>query len=66
MANTQSNIKVSFSNLRDFIQSAMESQGLPKADALKVASLMAEAAIQGSDGLGCIRLAQYINRILPG
>ena len=66
MANTQTNIKVSFSNLRDFIQSAMESQGLPKADALKVASLMAEADMQGSDGHGVIRLPQYIKRIRAG
>ena len=66
MANNQSNIKVSFSNLRDFIQSALESQGLPKADAIKVASLMAEADMQGSDGHGVIRLPQYIKRIRAG
>jgi LDH2 family malate/lactate/ureidoglycolate dehydrogenase len=66
MTTNQSNCLVSYSNLRDFICSAMLSQGLPDADALKIASLMAEADMQGSDGHGVIRLPQYIKRIRAG
>lgn len=52
--------------LRRFVQSALVSQGLPDADALKVAGLMADADLQGSDGHGVIRLPQYIKRIRAG
>jgi LDH2 family malate/lactate/ureidoglycolate dehydrogenase len=59
-------VAVRFDALRDFIQAALASQGLPEADARKVASLMAEADMQGSDGHGVIRLPQYIKRIRAG
>lgn len=59
-------VAVPFEKLRDFIQTALASQGLPQADALTVASLMAEADLQGSDGHGVIRLPQYIKRIRAG
>jgi LDH2 family malate/lactate/ureidoglycolate dehydrogenase len=52
--------------LRDFIASAFQAEGLPAADALKVARLMAEADLQGSDGHGVIRLVPYIKRIQQG
>jgi LDH2 family malate/lactate/ureidoglycolate dehydrogenase len=52
--------------LRDFIARAFESVGMPAADALSVASLMAEADLQGSDGHGVIRLPQYVRRIRAG
>jgi len=52
--------------LQRFIQSALLSQGLPEADAERVAALMTEADLQGSDGHGVIRLPQYIKRIQAG
>jgi L-2-hydroxycarboxylate dehydrogenase (NAD+) len=52
--------------LRDFIRHAFVSQGLPLQDATTVATLMAEADLQGSDGHGVIRLPQYIKRIQSG
>ena len=52
--------------LRRFICTAYISQGLPAADADKVAGLMADADLQGSDGHGVIRLPQYIKRIRAG
>lgn len=52
--------------LRNFIQSAFVSQGFPEADARTIASLMAEADLQGSDGHGVIRLPQYMKRIRAG
>jgi LDH2 family malate/lactate/ureidoglycolate dehydrogenase len=55
-----------FSELQQFIQNALASQGLPQEDALKVSQLMAEADLQGSDGHGIIRLPQYIKRIQAG
>lgn len=55
-----------FSELQQFIQNALTSQGLPQEDALKVSQLMAEADLQGSDGHGIIRLPQYIKRIQAG
>jgi LDH2 family malate/lactate/ureidoglycolate dehydrogenase len=57
---------VSFEALKGFIQSAFQSQGLPEAHAQQVATLMAEADLQGSDGHGVIRLPQYIKRIRAG
>lgn len=52
--------------LRQFIESAFIRQGLPAADAALVASLMAEADLQGSDGHGVIRLPQYSKRLRAG
>ncbi len=66
MTSSNPTVTVAYDALRDFIQSALVSQGLPVADALTVASLMAEADMQGSDGHGVIRLPQYIKRIRAG
>lgn len=57
---------VTFEALRGFIESAFLAQGLPPADAAQVAALMAEADLQGSDGHGVIRLAQYSKRLQAG
>ncbi|MEY3487028.1 MAG: hypothetical protein RL075_1033 [Pseudomonadota bacterium] len=65
--NTHANSTIlSFEAIRNFIEAALSSQGLPPADALKVATLMAEADMQGSDGHGVIRLPMYIKRIQAG
>jgi L-2-hydroxycarboxylate dehydrogenase (NAD+) len=63
---TSNSTWLNFDELRDFIQAAFSSQGLPEADAKAVATLMAEADLQGSDGHGVIRLPQYIKRIRAG
>jgi LDH2 family malate/lactate/ureidoglycolate dehydrogenase len=57
---------VPYGRLRDFIARAVGKAGMPHADALTVASLMAEADLQGSDGHGVIRLPQYLRRIRAG
>lgn len=57
---------VSPDTLRQFIQAAFVSQGFPQADAQTIATLMAEADLQGSDGHGVIRLPQYMKRIRAG
>ena len=59
-------IRVSFENLRDFMDRAFRKAGLPDADASTIATLMAEAELQGSDGHGAIRLAPYLRRIREG
>ena len=58
--------RVSYASLRDFICVAFEKTGLPKADAMTMGSLMAEADLQGSDGHGVIRLIPYIRRFKAG
>src|SRR6266702_5784937 len=58
--------RVGFDPLRDFIGASLRRLGLPDQDALTVASLMAEADLQGSDGHGVIRLPQYARRIRAG
>lgn len=59
-------VRVSHEQLRLFIARAFEAEGLPAADAMQIATLMAEADLQGSDGHGVIRLAPYIKRIQQG
>ena len=66
MSNPSQSPRVSFEGLRDFIRAAFVAQGLPEADAVQVAGLMAEADLQGSDGHGVIRLPQYTRRIQAG
>jgi len=63
---SETSISVSFERLRAFIAASFEPLGLPAADALSVATLMAEADLQGSDGHGVIRLPQYARRIQAG
>ena len=58
--------RVSFAALRHFISASLRRLGLSDPDALTVASLMAEADLQGSDGHGVIRLPQYARRIRAG
>ena len=53
-------------NLRRFIAAALVRVGLPDKDADRVATLMTEADMQGSDGHGAIRLPQYLQRIEAG
>ena len=52
--------------MRAFIARAFEAEGIPAPDAAKIASLMAEADLQGSDGHGVIRLVPYLKRIQQG
>jgi L-2-hydroxycarboxylate dehydrogenase (NAD+) len=59
-------VRADFSGLRDFIAAAFRRLGMPDADAITVAALMAEADLQGSDGHGVIRLPQYARRIRAG
>jgi L-2-hydroxycarboxylate dehydrogenase (NAD+) len=59
-------VRVSHEQLRLFIARAFEAEGLPASDAMQIATLMAEADLQGSDGHGVIRLAPYIKRIQQG
>jgi LDH2 family malate/lactate/ureidoglycolate dehydrogenase len=59
-------IRVDYARLRYFIALAFETVGMPAADARTVAALMAEADLQGSEGHGVIRLAQYVRRIRAG
>ena len=63
---TEPSVPVRFEHLSTFIAAALERLGLPAADALTVATLMAEADLQGSDGHGVIRLPQYARRIKAG
>jgi L-2-hydroxycarboxylate dehydrogenase (NAD+) len=63
---TPASPRVQFDALRHFIHAALVQQGLPDADALQVAQLMAEADLQGSDGHGVIRLPMYLKRIKAG
>lgn len=57
---------VSFEELKCFIWNILVQAGLPGDDADKVATLMARADLQGSDGHGVIRLPQYVKRIRAG
>jgi L-2-hydroxycarboxylate dehydrogenase (NAD+) len=58
--------KVTFGRLKAFIHEALTKLGLPDSDAAVVATLMAEADLQGSDGHGVSRLPQYARRIKAG
>jgi L-2-hydroxycarboxylate dehydrogenase (NAD+) len=59
-------VSISFDRLKAFIHAAMVRLGLPDADAMTVAALMAQADLQGSDGHGVSRLPQYARRIRAG
>jgi L-2-hydroxycarboxylate dehydrogenase (NAD+) len=62
----QPELTVTFERLKSFIGEALTKLGLPDSDALTVATLMAEADLQGSDGHGVTRLPQYARRIKAG
>jgi LDH2 family malate/lactate/ureidoglycolate dehydrogenase len=57
---------VTFERLKAFIHEAMVRLGLPDDDAMTVATLMAQADLQGSDGHGVSRLPHYARRIRAG
>jgi len=59
-------VRADLARLRYFIASGFEAVGMPASDARTVATLMAEADLQGSDGHGVIRLPQYVKRIRAG
>lgn len=63
---TEASVPISYERLRAFIATALEQLGLPTRDAHIVATLMAEADLQGSDGHGVMRLPQYAKRIKAG
>ena len=63
---TDAQPRVGFDELREFIAAAFGKLGMPGDDARSVATLMAEADLQGSDGHGVIRLAPYAKRIRAG
>lgn len=50
----------------EFIRDALASAGMPADDAAKVAGLMADADLNGSDGHGIFRLPGYLKRIKSG
>ena len=52
--------------LQAFIERALRACDFPDADAAKVAGLMTEADIRGSDGHGVFRLPSYVKRIRSG
>jgi L-2-hydroxycarboxylate dehydrogenase (NAD+) len=62
----QAELNVSFDRLAAFIREALTVLGLPAADAKTVATLIAQADLQGSDGHGVTRLPQYARRIKAG
>jgi LDH2 family malate/lactate/ureidoglycolate dehydrogenase len=66
MVANRTQILVAFDALQGFIAGALQHVGLSEADATKVATLMAQADLQGSDGHGVIRLASYVKRIRAG
>ena len=58
--------RVRVDQLQTFIFNVLHAEGLPATDAKTVATLMAEADLQGSDGHGVIRLPMYVKRIRAG
>jgi L-2-hydroxycarboxylate dehydrogenase (NAD+) len=66
MAGNNNRVLVQLEALQAFIAAALRSVGLSDSDAAKVAGLMAQADLQGSDGHGVIRLAPYVKRIRAG
>ncbi|MEL6807817.1 MAG: Ldh family oxidoreductase [Pseudomonadota bacterium] len=52
--------------LRDFVATALGSQRVPEADAVKVATLMVEADMYGYATHGVFRLRQYMARLAGG
>ncbi len=58
--------RVTAAQLETFIAAAFETVGVPIAQALSIAQLMARADVNGSEGHGVFRLPQYIRRIKGG
>lgn len=59
-------IRISRNDLQIFIRDCFVVEGIPEADAALAAQLMSEADLNGSEGHGVFRLAQYIERIRVG
>src|ERR1700754_5190722 len=51
---------------RAFIADVFRAQGLPPADAARIAELMTEADLTGADAHGIFRLPHYIRRLKAG
>lgn len=66
MTTDNKSVLVKAEHLTGFIDRSLQAAGLPSPDAAKVAALMTEADLQGSDGHGVIRLPQYVKRIRAG
>jgi L-2-hydroxycarboxylate dehydrogenase (NAD+) len=62
----QPELTVPFDRLQAFIHRSLMALDLPDADAMAVATLMAQADLQGSDGHGVTRLPAYARRIRAG
>ncbi len=58
--------RVEASVLAAFVQRALAAAGLPEPDAARVAELMVEADLRGSDTHGVIRLPLYVRRLKAG
>jgi LDH2 family malate/lactate/ureidoglycolate dehydrogenase len=59
-------ISIAADRLRAFSSNALFAAGLERDAAERVAELMSQADLQGSDGHGIIRLAPYVKRIQSG
>jgi LDH2 family malate/lactate/ureidoglycolate dehydrogenase len=57
---------ISPKDLHGFIARVLGACGFPDADAARVADLMTEADVRGSDGHGVFRLPMYVKRIRSG
>jgi LDH2 family malate/lactate/ureidoglycolate dehydrogenase len=66
MADAATPARVSAQKLEAFIASAFQAVGISAAEAKSIAELMVRADVQGSEGHGVFRLAQYIRRIQGG
>jgi L-2-hydroxycarboxylate dehydrogenase (NAD+) len=62
----QPELTVPFDRLTTFIHRSLMALGLPEEDAMIIATLMAQADLQGSDGHGVTRLPAYARRIRAG
>ncbi|NOD31179.1 Ldh family oxidoreductase [Ruegeria atlantica] len=63
---TSEPLKIDCHTLREFVAAALETRGVPKSDADKVASTMVEADIYGYGTHGVFRLRQYLARLAGG
>ncbi len=57
---------VTSARLREFIAAVLSAEGMPAADAAKVAELMVAADLLGADGHGVFRLPRYVARLRAG
>ncbi|WP_230532099.1 Ldh family oxidoreductase [Microvirga roseola] len=63
---TPTSAPVAGAAIQAFIKNALQTVGLPEADAGKVAELMTLADLTGADAHGIFRLPQYVRRIQSG